>query len=239
MIQIIPCISVIGNRIARFDSTNSEKIHFYDLAPLDAALRFEEHGITNVHVLDLEGSRCCKVVNTPVLESISEYTNLTIDFGGGISKDEDIRLAFEYGADMINAASIAVTDRELFSSWLVSFGRKRVILSVDVLDDIVLTKGWANKTKVHLMELLEYFYEQGVYYVKCSDVSKDGTLSGPSFQLYKKILDSFPNLHLIASGGVRSIADIERLQDLGVHAVIFAKAFYEKQISLKDLQKFL
>lgn len=239
MIQIIPAISVFGNKIARFHNNDPQKVLFYEESPLDAALKFEEHGIRHVHVLDLEGSRKGRVVNTHVLEMIAAYTELEIDFGGGIHFDDDVRIAFEHGAHKINAASVAVSNRDLFSSWIISFGRKRIILSVDVTNEIVHTRGWISKTNIHLMELLEYYHNHGIYYVKCSDITRDGTLSGPSFDLYKKILNRFPDIHLIASGGVQSVHDIEVLQDLGVHGVIFAKAYYEGKIKLQDLEKFL
>lgn len=216
MIEIIPSISVIGNKIGRFHNNDLDKIVIYDEAPLEAALRFQDHGIKRVHVLDLEGARRGRIINTHVLESIAGYTDLKIDFGGGITFDDDVRVAFEYGASMINAASIAVSNRELFSSWLISFGRKKIILSIDVTDEIVHTRGWAKRTNIHMMEMLEYYHDRGIYYVKCSDINRDGALTGPSFDLYKKILNKFPDIHLMASGGIQSVDDISRLQDLGV-----------------------
>lgn len=239
MIEIIPSISVIGNKIARFHNNDRSKIEIYDQAPLEAALRFQDHGIKRLHLLDLEGARKGQIVNTHVLESLAAYTDLIIDFGGGICYDEDVRIAFEYGADKINAASVAVSDRDLFSSWIVSFGRNKIILSVDVTNEIVHTRGWATRTDIQLMEILEYYNCNGIHYVKCSDINKDGKLSGPSFDLYKKILKQFPDFYLIASGGVQSIRDIEMLEDLGVHGVIFSKAYYEGKIKLKELEKFL
>jgi phosphoribosylformimino-5-aminoimidazole carboxamide ribotide isomerase len=238
-IEVIPCISVYENKIARFHNNDQEKVLFYDQLPLDVALKFQDHGIKRVHILDLEGARRGRVVNTNILELISGYTDLTIDFGGGISYDDDIRAAFEHGAEMVNAASVAVNNQDLFSSWIISFGRKKIILSIDVTGETVHTRGWVKKSQVNLNEMLSYYQDHGIYYVKCSDINKDGKLSGPSFELYSKILKEFPDIYLIASGGVQSVDDIKKLQDIGVHGVIFAKAFYEGKIKLKELESFL
>jgi phosphoribosylformimino-5-aminoimidazole carboxamide ribotide isomerase len=239
MIQIIPCISVYGSKIARFHNNDPEKIVIYDDSPLEMAMRLEDHGIKRVHLLDLEGARAGRVLNTHVLESIAGYTDLEIDYGGGIHDDDDIRVAFEYGADMINAASVAVNNPELFASWIISFGRRKIILSVDVTNEVVHTRGWVKRSETKLMDLLDFYDSHGVMYVKCSDISHDGGMYGPDFTLYKKILNRYPHLRLIASGGIGSVTDIERLADLGVHGVIFARAFYENKIDLKDLIKFL
>lgn len=239
MIEIIPAISVVGNKVARYNHCDLENVTLYDQTPLEAAMHFQENGIKKLHLLDLEGARKGRVVNTHVLEQISGYTDLEIDFGGGITYDDDIRVAFEYGATMINAASVAVLNRELFSSWIISFGRKKIVLSVDVINEKVYTRGWVHRSESDLFELLEYYHNLGILYVKCSDITKDGSLTGPAFDLYKKILNRFPDINLIASGGIREVRDVEILQDLGVHGVIFAKAYYEGRIKLEELQKFL
>jgi phosphoribosylformimino-5-aminoimidazole carboxamide ribotide isomerase len=239
MIQIIPAISVVGLKVARVNHCDLDNLTFYEEAPLDMAIRLEKHGIKRVHLIDLKGAQRGRVVNTEVLEMISGYTKLTIDFGGGVTDDDDVKLAFEHGASTIHAATIAVKDREMFSSWIISYGRNKVILSADSIDGKVSTRGWGKKTDVDLMELIEYYHHHGIMYVKCTDIVRDGQLAGPSFDLYKRILNKFPDLKLIASGGVQSVDDIDKLQDLGVYGVIFAKAFYEGQIQLNDLQKFL
>jgi phosphoribosylformimino-5-aminoimidazole carboxamide ribotide isomerase len=202
-------------------------------------MKLEEHGIKRVHLIDLKGAGSGRVTNTEVLEMISGYTNLTIDFGGGITDDDDVRLAFEHGASTVHVATLAARDREMFSSWIISFGRNKIILSVDAINGKISTRGWNTKTDIDMMELLEYYHDHGVQYVKCTDIVRDGQLAGPSFDLYKKILNKFPGLKLFASGGIRSVEDIDRLQDLGVYGVIFAKAYYEGKIELKNLQKFL
>lgn len=239
MIQIIPAISIIGNKVARMNQCSIDNVSMYNETPLDMALRFEDNGIKRIHLIDLEGARKGRVVNIDILEMIAGYTDLVIEFGGGITEDDDIRLAFENKADMVHAATVAARNRELFSSWIISYGRNKIMLSVDSIDGKIATKGWYNRTEIDVMELIEYYHTQSVLYVKCTDVARDGQLNGPPYDLYKKILNKFPDLKLIASGGVRSIEDIEQLQDLGVYGVIFAKALYEEKIRLSDLKKFL
>lgn len=239
MIQIIPAISIIGNKVARMNQGSFENISLYEESPLDMALKFQDAGIKRIHLIDLDGAKRGRVVNIDVLEMIAGYTDLTIEFGGGVTEDDDIRLAFENKADMVHAATVAARNRELFSSWIISYGRNKIMLSVDSIDGKVATKGWFNKTEIDIMELIEYYHTQSIMYVKCTDVTRDGTLSGPPFELYKKILNKFPDIKLIASGGIRSVEDIDQLQELGVYGVIFAKAYYDGQIKLNDLQKFL
>ena len=239
MIEIIPAISVIGQKLARTNHCDINDVIFYDGNPLDVAMQLEDHGIKRINLIDIEGSQRGAICNLEVLEMIKGYTELTIDFGGGINSDDDVRLAFEHGANAVHAASIAVKDRETFSSWIISYGRNKIILSVDAFDGKLLTRGWGKGSDVDLIELIEYYHDHGILYVKCTDVVKDGQLAGPSYELYNKILNKFPDLKLIASGGVQSIQDIEKLQDLGVYGVIFAKALYQGKIKLKELEKFL
>lgn len=239
MIQIIPAISLVGHKIARVNHCDLNDLTMYDEKPLDIAMKLEDNGIKRVHLIDLKGAGSGRVTNTEVLEMISGYTNLTIDFGGGITDDDDVRLAFEHGASTVHVATLAARDREMFSSWIISFGRNKIILSTDTINGKISTRGWNTKTDIDMMEMLEYYHNHGIQYVKCTDIVKDGQLAGPSFDLYKKILNKFPDLKLFASGGIRSVDDIDKLQDLGVYGVIFAKAFYEGKIELKSLQKFL
>lgn len=238
MIQIIPAISFIGNKVARMNNCNLQDLVSYPDNPLDLALRFQDAGVKRLHLIDLEGAQKGRVVNVHVLEMIRGFTNMTLEFGGGITDDDDIRLAFENGADMIHAATVAATHRELFSQWIISYGRNKIILSVDTINGKVATKGWSKTSALDMMELIEYYHTQSVLYVKCTDIARDGQLSGPPVDLYKEILQKFPDLKLIASGGVRSVEDIDRLQDIGVYGVIFAKAFYEGRISIEDLKKY-
>jgi phosphoribosylformimino-5-aminoimidazole carboxamide ribotide isomerase len=239
MIQIIPSIAVKNGKIIRVQGANIEGAKVYDDSPIDVALRLEEHGIKVVHLVDLDGAQKGSPVNYHILEAISGYTNLELDFTGGIKTDGDISKAYEYGADYITAASVAVERKDLFASWIVSYGREKITLGADALDGKIAYKGWKQNTDIDILEHIGYFYERGLKYVKTTDISKEGSLSGPSFELYEKILKEFPEICVLASGGVRNIDDIRKLNDMGVFAVIFGKAYYEGSLKLEDLKEFL
>jgi len=214
----------------------------YDENPLDLAKRFEDHGIEVVHLVDLDGAERGSPVNYHVIEAISGYTDLKIDFTGGIATDGDISKAYEYGADYITASSVAVTNKELFASWIVTYGREKMTLGADVTDVKsmkLLYRGWRMKSELTLYDHLDYFYARGLKYVKSTDVSRDGVLDGPAFDFYEKLMKRFPELCVLASGGVRGIDDIKKLNDMGIFAVIFGKAYYEGVLSLKDVEQFL
>jgi phosphoribosylformimino-5-aminoimidazole carboxamide ribotide isomerase len=242
MIQVIPSIAIRKGNVVKMRKGDPTSEKAYDENPLDLAKRFEDHGIEVVHLVDLDGAEKGGPVNWHVLEAIRGYTSLKIDFTGGISTDGDVAKAFEYGADYITAASIAVTDPELFSSWIISYGREKMTLGADVINretKELLFRGWQRKSELRLHDHLEYFYTRGLKYVKSTDVSRDGVLEGPAFDFYQDILNSFPDLCVLASGGVRGVDDIKRLHDMGIFAVIFGKAFYEGILNLKDLEQFL
>jgi phosphoribosylformimino-5-aminoimidazole carboxamide ribotide isomerase len=242
MIQVIPSIAIRKGNVVKMRKGDPTSEKAYDENPLDLAKRFEDHGIEVVHLVDLDGAEKGGPVNWHVLEAIRGYTSLKIDFTGGISTDGDVAKAFEYGADYITAASIAVTDPELFASWIISYGREKMTLGADVTSretKELLFRGWQRKSELRLFEHLDYFYSRGLKYVKSTDVSRDGVLEGPAFDFYKDILSSFPDLCVLASGGVRGMDDIKRLNDMGIFAVIFGKAFYEGILKLKDLEQFL
>lgn len=242
MIQVIPSIAIRKGNVVKMRKGDPTSEKSYDENPLDLAKRFEGHGIEVVHLVDLDGAEKGHPVNWHVLEAIAGHTDLKIDFTGGISNDGDIAKAFEYGADYITAASIAVTDPELFSSWIISYGREKMTLGADVLSrdsKELLFRGWQSKAHLTYFEHLDYFYSRGLKYVKSTDVSRDGVLEGPNFDFYHEILNTFPDLSVLASGGVRGIDDIKRLNDMGIFAVIFGKAFYEGILKLEDLEQFL
>jgi len=214
----------------------------YDENVLDLVRRFEDHGIDVVHIVDLDGAEKGSPVNYHVIEAIAGYTNLKIDFTGGITTDGDISKAFEFGASYITASSVGVTDPELFASWIISYGREKVTLGADVTNVVtkeLLYRGWQRKAQVTLFDHLEYFYSRGLKYVKSTDVSRDGVLEGPAFDFYEEIIQRFPEICVLASGGIRGVDDIKRLNDLGVFAVIFGKAYYEGILQLKDLRPFV
>jgi len=239
MIQIIPSIAIKDGKIIRVEGSDIGSAKVYDDSPIDVARKLEDNGIKVVHIVDLDGAHRSQPVNYHILEAIHGYTNLELDFTGGINTDGDISKAYEYGADYITAASVAVENKELFASWIVSYGREKITLGADALNGKIAYKGWMQNTDIDIIEHIRYFYDRGLKYVKTTDISKEGSLSGPAFDLYEKILTEFPDICVLASGGVRDIDDIRKLNDMGIFAVIFGKAYYEGNIKLEDLNEFL
>ncbi|ELR72843.1 Phosphoribosylformimino-5-aminoimidazole carboxamide ribotide isomerase [Fulvivirga imtechensis AK7] len=239
MIQIIPSIVINGGKVIKLQQGDFSKEKVYDQSPVDLAKNFEDHGIEVVHLVDLDGARRGQPVNYHILEAIAGHTNLKVDFTGGIHTDGDISKAYEYGASYITAASIAVSRKELFSSWIISYGREKITLGADAINGKIAIRGWQKSTEIDIFEHIDYFYSRGLKYVKTTDVDKDGVMQGPAFDLYKSIQDKFPDICVLASGGVRNVDDIKRLNDMGVFAVIFGRAYYEGRIKLKELEEFL
>ena len=243
-IEIIPSISIIDNKITRLKRGDFSLDQVYEESPVDLARKFQDHGITKLQLVDLDGTRLGKPTHYHMLEAIAGHTDLQVDFAGGLNTDGDVSKAFEYGAHSITAATLAVNNREEFASWIVSYGREKIALGADALSDTpegrkVAIRGWQTDSKIDLFEHVEYFYTRSLKYLKTSDVSKDGALEGPSFQLYSDLIQKFPGIHLIASGGVHTIDDIKRLRDIGVYGVVFGRAYYEGTIQLKEIEKFL
>lgn len=242
MIQVIPSIAIRNGKVVKMRKGDPSSEKAYDENPLDLSRRFQDHGIEVVHLVDLDGAETGSPKNLHVLEAISGHTDLKVDFTGGISTDGDISKAYEYGADYITASSIAVANPGLFASWIVSYGREKITLGADVTDiesKRIAFRGWQKKSDLTLFEHVEYFYDRGLKYVKSTDVSRDGVLEGPAFSFYQEILDKFEDLKVLASGGVRGVDDIKRLNDMGIFAVIFGKAYYEGILKLEDLETFL
>lgn len=239
MIRLIPSISVMKNKIIRLTRGDYDHPAFYESNPVDLALQFQDHGIDHLHLVDLEGAKNGKLVNYNLLETLAGHTDLSINATGGIQTDGDISKAYEYGADQITAASIAVRLPELFASWIISYGREKVVLGADARKLKVATNGWQENTEIDIFDHIEYFYNHGLQYVKITDIDKDGLLEGPSFELYQEVFNRFPGIKILASGGVRNLDDIKKLNDNGVFGVIFGKAFFENKITLNDLDSFL
>lgn len=242
MIQIIPSIAIRVGKVVKMRKGDPTSEKAYDENPLDLAKRFQDSGIEKVHLVDLDGAEKGSPRNYHVLEAMSAYTNLKVNFTGGVSTDGDMGKAFEHGASAVTVASIAVTNPQLFTSWLVSYGREKVILGADVTDidsKRILFRSWLKQSEISLFDHIQQFYDDGLKYVKSTDVSRDGVLEGPAFSYYEEIISKFPDLQILASGGVRGIDDIKRLNDLGLYAVIFGKAFYEGVLKLKDLELFM
>ena len=238
MIEIIPAIDIIDGKCVRLSQGDYDQKTVYNENPLEVAKQFEDAGVKRLHLVDLDGAKAHQIVNHKVLETIATKTNLVIDFGGGLKKDEDLRIAFESGAAMITGGSIAVKDQATFSSWIEKFGPEKIILGADVKDEKIAVSGWLEETDLDIVDFVDQYHKQGITKVISTDISKDGMLSGPSFDLYKKLLDKFPGLYLIASGGVSNMQDILDLDEMKVPAVITGKAIYEGKISLSEIYEY-
>ncbi|MEM8894429.1 MAG: 1-(5-phosphoribosyl)-5-[(5-phosphoribosylamino)methylideneamino] imidazole-4-carboxamide isomerase [Bacteroidota bacterium] len=236
--HLVPSISVINNQTVRLTRGDFDNEKAYEDSPIDVARRFEEHGIERIHFVDLEGAKKGTPVNYHALEMIANFTKLSINFSGGIHTDGDLSKVFECGAESVTAATIAVYNKQLFAEWIMSYGRQKIALGADMFDGFIRVGGWQKDTKIDLFEHIAYFHERGLRFLKTTDISRDGSMVGPAFDLYKSILKEFPTISLFASGGVRSMDDIKKLADLGVYGVVFGKAFYEGKITLQDLEQF-
>ncbi|WP_443702662.1 1-(5-phosphoribosyl)-5-[(5-phosphoribosylamino)methylideneamino]imidazole-4-carboxamide isomerase [Prevotella sp.] len=236
MIEIIPAIDIIGGKCVRLTKGDYDKQRTYADNPAEMAAELESLGARRLHVVDLDGAKSRHIVNTVTLERITGRTNLVVDFGGGIKSEDDIERAFRSGASMVTVGSVAVTDKALMQQWIDNYGAERIILGADVRDGRISVNGWKEDSQEEIADFLEYYINKGVTKVLCTDISRDGTLEGPSLELYRKILQRFPDLYLIASGGVSGVGDIRELDSAGVPAVVFGKAFYEGRISKKELR---
>lgn len=239
MIEIIPAIDIIDGKCVRLTQGDYNQKKVYNEDPVEVAKMFEDAGIKRLHTVDLDGARSSHVVNTRVIERIATHTNLTIDFGGGIKSDEDLRKAFDAGAQMVTIGSVGVKEPELFASWVETYGGEKIILGADVKNGYISISGWLEEGEQKLMDFICHHTKNGIHNVLCTDISRDGMLQGPAIELYKDIMAHYPTLHLIASGGVSCINDIEHLNDAGIPAVVFGKAIYEGRINLKELERFL
>ena len=234
MIELIPAIDIIDGKCVRLTKGDYDQKTVYG-NPIDMAKEFERIGYNRLHVVDLDGAKSKHIVNDAVLSAITTETNLTVDFGGGIKTDEDLEKAFAAGASMVTVGSIAVTNPDLFMGWLEKYGAEKMILGADVRHGKISINGWKEDSDEDLLSFLEKYVNAGVKNVLCTEISKDGTLSGPAIDLYRQVMDAYPALHLIASGGVSSKEDIIALDAASIPAVVFGKAIYEGKINLKEL----
>ena len=239
MIELIPAIDMIEGKCVRLSQGDYGTQKVYAEDPAEMARRLEDAGIRRLHVVDLDGAKAGHIVNYRTLERIATQTNLCIDFGGGLKSDEDLRIAFESGAKMVTGGSIAVREPERFLAWLKAYGSERIILGADAKDRKIAVGGWEESTTLELIPFIQDYVQKGVRKVICTDISKDGMLQGPAVELYQEIQREVPEVYLVASGGVSSIADIERLAEAGIPAVIFGKALYEGRISFQELERFI
>ena len=236
MIELIPAIDIIGGQCVRLTKGDYDQKTVYG-EPLDMALEFERIGFQRLHVVDLDGAKSKHIVNEEVLRRITTDTQLVVDFGGGIKTDDDLKKAFAAGAKMVTVGSIAVTQPQLFMQWLEKYGADRMILGADVRHGKISINGWKEDSSEDLLPFLRKYIDAGVKNVLCTEISKDGTLAGPAIDLYKEVMEAYPELHLIASGGVSSKEDIKALDAAGIPAVVFGKAIYEGRIDLQELKE--
>lgn len=233
MIELIPAIDIIEGKCVRLTKGDYDTKKVYG-DPVEMAVRFQQLGFSRLHVVDLDGAKSRHVVNIDALRGITSATDLTVDFGGGVKTDEDLEKAFAAGAGMVTAGSIAVTDPDKVLSWIGKFGAGRLILGADVRNGKISINGWKEDSHEDLIPFLKRYVDAGIRNVLCTEISKDGTLEGPAIELYREIMRHYPTLHLIASGGVGCDDDIMALDDAGIPAVVFGKAFYEGKITIHN-----
>jgi phosphoribosylformimino-5-aminoimidazole carboxamide ribotide isomerase len=243
--RIIPAIDIIDGKCVRLSKGDYDTKKIYNENPLEVAKSFEAHGIEYLHLVDLDGAKSSQIVNYKVLEQIASKTNLKIDFGGGLKSDADLKIAFESGANQITGGSIAIKQPEVFKNWIQQYGADKIILGADAMNEKVAISGWLEESKEEVIPFIQSYQQEGIQYVICTDISKDGMLEGPSFELYQRILDSDlsnraeSRLKLIASGGISTFYELPKLAELGCEGTIIGKAIYEGRISLKQLEDYI
>tara|TARA_R110000787_G_scaffold32138_8_gene84952 strand:- start:8479 stop:9204 length:726 start_codon:yes stop_codon:yes gene_type:complete len=237
--RIIPAIDIIDGKCVRLTKGDYSTKKIYNENPLEVAKEFEAAGIEYLHVVDLDGAKASHIVNHKVLEQIASHTNLKIDFGGGLKSDDDLRIAFDSGASQITGGSIAVKDSTIFEHWISKFGANKIILGADCIHEKIAVSGWQEESDLEVIPFIKDYQEKGISYVICTDISKDGMLEGPSFELYQRILEKTPEIKLIASGGISTFDEIPQLADMNCEGVIIGKAIYENRISLKQLENYI
>ncbi len=241
--RIIPAIDIIEGKCVRLTKGDYNTKKIYNEDPLEVAKEFEAAGIQYLHIVDLDGAKANKIINHKTLEQIASKTNLKIDFGGGLKSDKDLEIAFNSGANQITGGSIAVKNPIIFESWIAKFGAEKIILGADFYPDTkggkIATNGWQEKSELVLIPFIQSYQKKGIHYLICTDISKDGMLQGPSFDIYSEILSKTTNLKLIASGGISTFDEIPKLASIGCEGVIIGKAIYENKISLKQLENFI
>lgn len=235
---IIPAIDIIDGKCVRLTQGDYAQKKVYNEDPLEVAKQYEDIGLNRLHLVDLDGAKAKRIINHKVLEKIASRTNLKIDFGGGLKADEDVRIAFESGAGQITGGTIAVKDETTFLGWLDKYGSDRIILGADVKDGCIAVSGWQEKSEIELVPFIQKYTDKGIQYIICTDIAKDGLLKGSSVDLYRKLLEQFPDAKLIASGGVTTMDELTELREMGCYGAIIGKAIYEGKLQLQDLRDF-
>jgi phosphoribosylformimino-5-aminoimidazole carboxamide ribotide isomerase len=236
--QIIPAIDIIDGKCVRLTEGDYAQKKIYNEDPLEVAKAFEGIGLMRLHLVDLDGAKAGQVVNWKVLEKIANNTELKIDFGGGIKTEATLKTVLDTGATYATIGSLAVKNELLFQEWIARFGAKVFMLGADVLEEKIAIGGWLEKTEISVFDFMKSYIDKGVKQIFCTDIKKDGKLQGPSIELYQKIIEQFPGLHLIASGGVSSLDDLIELEEIGCSAAIVGKAIYENKITISELANF-
>ena len=236
--RIIPAIDIINGQCVRLTKGDYSTKKVYNENPLEVAKMFEDIGIKHLHVVDLDGAKAHHIINHKILETIATKTRLKVDFGGGLKSDEDLKIAFESGANQITGGSIAVKNPSQFLNWLETYGSDKIILGADCLDQKIAIQGWQEESDKEVLEFIKDYVTKGISYVICTDIAKDGMLQGPSFDLYETILNTVTPVKLIASGGISNFDELPKLADLGCEGVIIGKAIYEGNIALKQLETY-
>ncbi|MFC4818265.1 1-(5-phosphoribosyl)-5-[(5-phosphoribosylamino)methylideneamino]imidazole-4-carboxamide isomerase [Flavobacterium sp. GCM10023249] len=237
--RIIPAIDIINGKCVRLSKGDYATQKIYSENPLEIAKQFEAHGIEYLHLVDLDGAKSNTIVNYKILDQIASKTSLKIDFGGGLKSNDDLRIAFENGANQITGGSIAVKNPDLFQDWIVEYGAGKIILGADANDRKIAVSGWQEDSKEDVIAFIDGYSQKGIEYVISTDIAKDGMLQGPSFDLYQEILKTVPTIKLIASGGISSLDELPQLAELGCEGTIIGKAIYEGYISLQQLEQFI
>ena len=237
--EIIPAIDIIEGKCVRLSAGKYEEKTVYHEDPLEVAQEFEHAGIRRLHLVDLDGAKVKKVINWKVIESITKNTKLKVDFGGGVQSDGEVERLFDLGVAQVTGGSIAVKDPLVFKQWIYKYGPDKIILGADVRENYIAVHGWEETTAIHILDFLEDYVALGIKDVICTDIDRDGMLTGPSVALYVTILEQFPKLNLISSGGVSSAIDIEKLLGIGVYGAIIGKAIYEERITMDELKQYL
>ena len=237
--RIIPAIDLIDGKCVRLSKGDYATQKTYNEHPLEVAKEFEAHGIEYLHLVDLDGAKSKHIVNHKVLEDIATKTSLKIDFGGGLKSHEDLKIAFESGAHQITGGSIAVKEPKTFEQWITTYGSDKIILGADVQGDRIATNGWLETSEHRLVDFVKDYHAKGIHYVICTDISKDGMLQGPSFDVYRDLLEQQPEIKLIASGGISTFDELPKLAAMGCEGTIIGKAIYENRIALKELENFI
>ena len=237
--QIIPAIDIIEGKCVRLTEGDYSRKTDYAISPLEMAKIYEGHGIERLHVVDLDGAKNGKVVNWKSIEEISNQTKLVLDFGGGVKSIDDVNRIKDLGVQFVTIGSIAVKQPYVFAEWLLTIGADNFLLGADVKDEKIMISGWQEASSIELFSFIDEYIKKGIRHIFCTDVSKDGKLEGPSFDLYKRLKDAFPSTHIIASGGISCLEDLHKLKASNCDGAIIGKAIYENKISLKQLTDFI